>query len=94
MKNSHGVSLGYWVGGLMYFTVQTRYNIQYLTMSLSGYINSPKEPAFLDLRNGMEYIMHHPHESILYPINKLFKVSEIPHQFFFKTGISDINKNQ
>ena len=66
IENSHIGSLNHWVCGLMYITVQTRYNIQYLTMRLSGYMNAPTEPDFLALRHGMEYLMHHPHETIIY----------------------------
>ena len=29
-------SLNHWVGGIMHITVQTRYDLQYLTMRLSG----------------------------------------------------------
>ena len=61
IKNSHGGSLNNWVGGLMHTTVQTCYDLQYLTTSLSGYMNSPTDPAFLSLINGMEYLIHHPH---------------------------------
>ena len=32
---------------------------------VSGYMNAPIEPNFLSLENGMEYIMHHPHEPIM-----------------------------
>ena len=60
----HGGYLNHWVGGLMHITVQTRYNLQYLTMYLSGYRNSPTEPDLLDLKHDMEYPMHHTHEPI------------------------------
>ena len=49
----------------MCITVQTFYDPQYLTMRLSGYIIAPTEPAFLDLKHGMEYLMHYPHEIIM-----------------------------
>ena len=38
---SHGGSLNHWVGGLMHTIVQTCYDLQYFTMQLSGYMNSP-----------------------------------------------------
>ena len=41
IENSHGGSLNIWDGGLMHITVQTCYDIQYLTMRLSGYMNAP-----------------------------------------------------
>ena len=53
LKNSHGLSLNNCVVGRMHITDQTCYDIQYLTMRLSGYINAPKEPLFLSLRHGM-----------------------------------------
>ena len=65
VENSHGESLNHWVSGIMHITVQTCYDIQYLIMHLIGYINYPTEPAFIDLRHGMEYHMHHPHEPII-----------------------------
>ena len=49
IDKSHGGSLNHWVGGLMHITVQTSYDLQYLTMRLSVYMNSPIEPYFLDL---------------------------------------------
>ena len=66
IENSHGGSLNHWVGGLMRITVQTFYVLQYLTMHLSLYMNSPTEPAFVALVHGMEYIMYHTHEPIMY----------------------------
>ena len=36
IEKSHGGSINHWVGGLMHITVQTRYDLQYLTMGLSG----------------------------------------------------------
>ena len=49
----------------MHTTVQTHYDIQYLTTRLSGYMNAPTEPAFIALKHGMEYLKHHPHEIIM-----------------------------
>ena len=49
----------------MHTTVQTHYDLQYLTMRLSGFMNAPTEPAFLALKHGMEYLMHHPQETIM-----------------------------
>ena len=34
-------------------------------MIRSGYINAPTEPFFIDLKHGMEYLMHHPQEPIV-----------------------------
>ena len=42
----------------------------------------------------MEYLIHHPHELIMYLINKIFKTNESQHQCFFKSGDAEINKNQ
>ena len=49
----------------MRITAQTRYDLQYLTMILSAYMNAPTETDFLILKHGMEYLMHHPHEHIM-----------------------------
>ena len=42
IEKSYGGSLNHWVGGLMYITFQTQYGLHYLTMRLSGYMNTPK----------------------------------------------------
>ena len=62
-------------------------------MCLSGYMKPPKEPDFPDLRPGMEYLIHHPHEPIMYSRKNIFMTNEIPHQCFFKTGDAEIMKN-
>ena len=49
----------------MHITVQTHYDPKYLTMRLSGYMNSPIEPDFLDLKHGMGYILYYSHEPIM-----------------------------
>ena len=77
----------------MHITVQTRYDLQYLTMCLSGYTNAPIEPAFFDIKHGMEYLMHHTHEPIMQSRPKFYKTHEIPHQCFFKEGDSEIKKS-
>ena len=65
IEKSHGGSLNHWVGGLMHITFQTRYDLQYLIMRLSGYINAPTEPDFIAIKYGIECLMHHPHECII-----------------------------
>ena len=77
----------------MHITVQTRYGVQYLIMRLSVYMNSPTEPAFLDLKHVMEYLMHHPHEPIMYSRKNIYNNHEIPHQCLFKTGDAEIKTN-
>ena len=67
------VSLNHWFIGLMNITVQTCYYLQYVTIWLIDYMNSPTEPYFIALIQGMEYLMHHPHEPVMYSINKMFK---------------------
>ena len=57
-------------------------------------MNAPTEPAFLSLRNGMEYLLHHPHEPIIYSRKKIFKLNEILHQYFFGLVSAEINKTQ
>ena len=59
-------------------------------MHLSRYMNAPIEPSFISIINVIEYLMYHPHEPIMYLIKKIFKLNEIPHQFFFKAGNADI----
>ena len=63
-------------------------------MCLSGFMNSPTEPAFLALIHGMKYIMNHLNEPIMYSRENNFKVNEIPHQCFFKIGSAETTKNQ
>ena len=54
IEKSHGGSLNHWVGGLMHITLQTHFDLQYLTMLPSGYINAPTEPDFLALKHVVE----------------------------------------
>ena len=70
----------------MHIAVQTWYNLQYLTMILIAYINAPKEPEFLALLHGMEYLTQHPHEPIICSRDNIFKANVIPLKFFFKSG--------
>ena len=42
----------------------------------------------------MEYLMQHPHETIMYSSNKIFKVNKIPINFLFKESKSEINQTQ
>ena len=78
----------------MYITVKTWYDIQYLTVCLSGYMNAPTERAFLSLRHGMEYHMHHPHEPIMYSRKNILKLNESPRQLLFKVGSAESSKIQ
>ena len=70
IEKSHGASLNNWVGGLMHINVQICYNPQYITMSLSVYINTLPEHDLIAFKRDMEYRMHHPHEPIMYSRNK------------------------
>ena len=67
----------------MHINLHTRYDLQYLTMHLSGYMNSPTEPEFIALKHGMEYIIHHPHEPIMYSRKKINRTEEIQNQCYF-----------
>ena len=78
----------------MHITVRTCYDLQYLTMQLIGYMNAPTEPSFFSLKHGMEYLMHHPHEPIIYSRKKINKTEDIPHQCYFKAGDSEIRKTK
>ena len=91
---SHEGSLNHWVGGIMHITFQTCYDLQYLTMRLSVYINSPTEHVFLALKHGMEYLMHHPYEPIMYSRKNIHITDEIPHQFYFKAGYACTSKKE
>ena len=53
IENSYVGSLYHWFGDIMQITVQSCYDLQYLTMRLSGYMNAPTESAFLSLRHGI-----------------------------------------
>ena len=66
IETYHGWSLNYWVGGLMNITAQTRYDIQYITMRLSGYMNATTETEFIALRHGILYLMHQQNEPSIY----------------------------
>ena len=68
------------------YNFSTCYDLQYLTMRLSEYMNAPTMPAFLALRHGMEYLMRHPHEPVVYSLNNILKTNERPHHCFFKAG--------
>ena len=94
IEKSHGGSLNNWVGGLMHITVQTHYDLQYITMRLSGHMNEPTEPAFLALKHSLEYLMHHPQEPIMYSRRKIHRTEEIPHQCYFKAGDAETRKNK
>ena len=78
----------------MNINVQTFYDLKYLTMLLSVYMNTPTEPDSIALKHGMEYIIHHPHEPIMYSGKKIYKNHERSHQCYLKTGNVEINKNQ
>ena len=87
-------SLNHWVGGLVHITVQTRYYLQYLTMVLVSYMKSLTEVSLLALNHGMEYLMHNPHEPIIYSRNKIYMNHEISHQcysFLFFTGQNSVH---
>ena len=60
--------------------------------SFIGYMNAPIEPAFIYLRNYMEYLIYRSRERIVYSIKNIFNLNEDPHQCFFKSGIEDIKK--
>ena len=53
IEKSHGGSLNHLVGEIMHITAQTRYDLQYLTIHLSGYMNVSTEPDFLALKYGI-----------------------------------------
>ena len=95
LKNEklHVGSLNHLVGGLIHITVQTCYDLQYLTIRLSGYLNTLTESAFIAIKHCMGYLMHHPYEPIMYSRNKIHIPEESPHQCYFKAGDSGISKN-
>ena len=66
IEKLHGGLFNHWVCDIIHITVKTCYDFQYLTMHLSGYMNSPTEPALISLKHSIEYLMHHPHETIMY----------------------------
>ena len=82
IEKSRGGYLNNWVCGLMHITVQTRYDLQYLTTRLRGFINAPTKLSFIALKHGMEYHMHHPNEPIMYSRNNINKNEEIPHKCY------------
>ena len=78
----------------MHTTAQTCYNLQYLTMRLSGYMNALTEPEFIAIKHGMEYIMHHPYDPIMYPRKKIHITEDSPHKCYFKAGYAEIRKTK
>ena len=92
IDNSNGGSLNHWVSGHMYRTFQNCYNIKYLAICLSGYMNVPTEPDFLALVHGIEYPMRHLHEPIMYPRKKIFETNESIHHFSSKQGMQKYKK--
>ena len=61
-------------------------------MRLSGYMDYPTKPYLIAIIYGMEYLMHHPHEPIMYTINKISQTTDSPRQCLFKAGDVEINK--
>ena len=57
----------------MDITVQTCYDLQYIKTRLSGYMNSPTEPEFIDLKHDMEYLIQNPHKTTMLPRKKIHK---------------------
>ena len=55
-------------------------------------MNYTTENSFISLKYVMEYLMHHPHEPIVYSRNNIFKLNETTHKFFFKAGSAEIKK--
>ena len=78
----------------MHLTVQTHYDIQCLTIELGVYMNPPTEPLFISLRHGMEYLMHHTREPIIYSRKNIFILNDIQLQCFFRLGNADIKTTQ
>ena len=61
-------------------------------MRLSGYMNSPTEPAFIDLKHGMKYLMYHPREPIMYSKNRIYKTEEPPSNVTSKQEVQKSTK--
>ena len=94
IEKSNGGSLNHWVGGIMHITVQTCYDLQYLTMRLSIYMNAPEEYTLLAIKHDMEYLIHHPHKPIMHSRRKIYKTHERIHQCYFKADDAENNENQ
>ena len=77
-----------------YVKIPKRSFKRYIDLNGVCNMNYQTEYAFTAFRNGMESIMHPPHEPIMYSRNNIFKLNENPHQYFFKTGSADINKTR
>ena len=61
-------------------------------MCLSGYTNALTVTAFIALKHGMKYLMHHPHEPIMYSRKKIHRTEESPHKCYFKAGYAETRK--
>ena len=42
------------------------------------------EPAYIFLVHGIEYLIDHPHQPIIYPRNNIFILNQIPYQCFLR----------
>ena len=72
--------MAHWIGELMHIATQTRIDISYATMILSGYMCCPKIPAYQELHQTMAYLYHHPHAPIFY-LSKISSNHEIQYHF-------------
>ena len=63
-------------------------------MRLIGYINASVEPALLDLRHGMQYLMNHPPLTYHVFQKENSRVNMSQRQCFFKAGSAEIKKIQ
>ena len=76
----------------MYITVQTCYDLQYLTMRPSACMNARTEPDFIALKHGMEHLIQHPYEPIVYSGNKTTNVMKVPSDVTSKQEIEKSTK--
>ena len=75
----------------MHIAVQTRYDLAYACMRLSGYMCAPTLPAFQVLHQAMEYLYHHPHVPIMYPRKPLCRKRQL--ECHFKRGTAEYKTN-
>ena len=66
LETKHKGSLSSWTGALQHVSRESRLDIYYSAMRLSGYNAAPKRLCFIILDKLMCYIYHHPHIPLMY----------------------------
>lgn len=85
----HG-SMYKWSGSGLHIAVQSRYDLAYAQMRISGMMSAPSETSFNLLHHMMEYLYHNPHLPIFYPRRQ---TKGNPLKTYQQTGQAEYNHN-